>query len=198
VTPYAIHPLTPDRWDDLETLFGPSGAYSGCWCMWWRQISREFSQHAGAGNRDRFRAVVAGGAEPGLLAYEDGEPVGWCAVCPRDELGRVLRSPTLKPTDDLPDVWAISCFFIPRRRRGGGIAQALLPAAVAFACERGAGAVEAYPVDTTLGHQVSAAELYTGTLPMFLSHGFRVVEPRRSARRVLVRRSCSAPPQAPA
>jgi len=29
----AIHPVTPERWADLEELFGPSGGYGGCWCM---------------------------------------------------------------------------------------------------------------------------------------------------------------------
>jgi hypothetical protein len=32
----AFHPLTPERWHDLEQLFGTRGACGGCWCMWWR------------------------------------------------------------------------------------------------------------------------------------------------------------------
>ena len=36
---------------DLERLFGPSGAYSGCWCMFFRQTSREFAAGAGEPNR---------------------------------------------------------------------------------------------------------------------------------------------------
>jgi hypothetical protein len=31
-----VLPVTPDRWDDFEKLFGKSGACAGCWCMWWR------------------------------------------------------------------------------------------------------------------------------------------------------------------
>ena len=26
-----FYPLTPDRWPDLEALFGPRGAVGGCW-----------------------------------------------------------------------------------------------------------------------------------------------------------------------
>ena len=37
-----IRPLTPDRWADLETRFGPRGACAGCWCMWWRLTRREW------------------------------------------------------------------------------------------------------------------------------------------------------------
>jgi hypothetical protein len=30
-------PLTSDRWDDLERLFGPErGAFAGCWCLWFK------------------------------------------------------------------------------------------------------------------------------------------------------------------
>ena len=32
----AYCPATPQRWPDLERLFGPRGACAGCWCMWWR------------------------------------------------------------------------------------------------------------------------------------------------------------------
>ena len=31
-----VYPLTPERWADLEELFGENGACGGCWCMWWR------------------------------------------------------------------------------------------------------------------------------------------------------------------
>jgi GNAT superfamily N-acetyltransferase len=159
--------------------------------MWWRVTGREFSANGNAGNRERFREIVRDRAEPGLLAYAGETPVGWCAVCPRDELGRVLRSTALKPRDDRAGVWAISCFFVARARRGAGVARALLPAAVAFARDRGARHVEAYPVDGAAG--IPDAEAYTGTLAMFLAKGFTVVEPRRPGRRVLVSRSCSAP-----
>jgi hypothetical protein len=47
----SIYPVTPDRWTDLETLFGPRGAVGGCWCMWWRLKRSEFDQQKGAGNR---------------------------------------------------------------------------------------------------------------------------------------------------
>src|SRR6185436_5677335 len=33
-------PLTAGRWSDLERVFGPNGANSGCWCMWFRRPRR--------------------------------------------------------------------------------------------------------------------------------------------------------------
>lgn len=41
-TGLAIHPLTPDRWDDFETLFGKSGGCAGCFCMWPRLSPAEW------------------------------------------------------------------------------------------------------------------------------------------------------------
>ncbi|HUH06685.1 MAG TPA: GNAT family N-acetyltransferase [Egibacteraceae bacterium] len=184
----AIRPVTPEAWDDLAELFGPSGAYSGCWCMWWRVTGRQFSQNGNAGNRAALQALVSGGCEPGLLAYDERRPAGWCAVSPRDQLGRVLRSPTLKPAEADPGegVWSVSCFYIPRDRRGQGLATALLDAAVAFARSRGATAIEGYPLDPR-GQRRPSAELYTGTPSMFARAGFSEVARRSQARAVMRR-----------
>jgi hypothetical protein len=38
-----ILPATPDRWADLEDLFGPErGGCAGCWCVWPRVSAGEF------------------------------------------------------------------------------------------------------------------------------------------------------------
>ena len=79
-----IHPLTRDRWDDLATLFDRPGDPKGCWCMFYRVRGREFERLWGTGARAAFREVVDDGPPPGLLAYRDGAPVGWCAVAPRE------------------------------------------------------------------------------------------------------------------
>jgi GNAT superfamily N-acetyltransferase len=182
-----------DRWDDLTTLFGPSGAYSGCWCMWWRVPSREFSANGNAGNRAAFRRRVDDGEPVGLLGYHGEEPVGWCAVAPRSAYPRILRSPALKP--DRPDeavVWSVPCFFIRRDQRGAGVAGALLAAAVRYASGQGATTVEGYPVDTTAGRRLSVAELYTGTVGLFTRAGFSVHKRPPSGRRVVMRRDVHA------
>lgn len=82
------HPLTPERWSDFEDLFGKSGAYGGCWCMWWRLKRSEFESNKNARNKSAMKTLVDGGTVPGLLAYEGNRPVGWCAVAPRSELGK--------------------------------------------------------------------------------------------------------------
>ena len=184
-----IHPLTPDRWDDLATLFDRPGDPKGCWCMYYRVRSREFADLWGKGARAAFRKVVADGPPPGLLAYRDGAPVGWCAVAPRDAYPRVLRSPVLRPLDDAPACWAIVCFYVVRGERRGGVAAALLEAAVAFAAGHGATLVEGYPKDTG-GARRSANELFMGSRSMFAEAGFSEAG-RRSPTRPIMRRELS-------
>lgn len=174
-----VKPVVPEVWGDLEKLFGPNGACSGCWCMWWRITSAEFARDAGEANRRAFRALVRAGQVPGLIAYDDGDPVGWVSVAPRSEFGRIERSPKLRPIDDAP-VWSIVCFYIDRRYRGRKIAPKLLDEAVRWAGRNGARVVEAYPV----APGKPAASSFTGVEPMFARAGFREVA-RRGGRAIV-------------
>ena len=186
MTNLTIHPATPSRWPDLERLFGPNGAYSGCWCMFLRIDSKTFDANCaggGAANRDALKTLVEGGSRPGLLAYRQRQPVGWVAVAPRSEYGRVLRSPIHRPVDDAVGVYAISCFFVARGVRGEGIADALLEAAVDFARRRGARLLEAYPGETS-GRQ-PAAQMWRGSVAQFERVGFEVVARRKPARPIM-------------
>jgi GNAT superfamily N-acetyltransferase len=190
--PLEVHPLTPDRWGDLERLFGPNGAYSNCWCAFQRVSGREFSAgcaNRGEGNRALLHRLTDEGRRPGLIAYRDGEPVGWVSVGPRVEFGRMLRSPILKLSrEEAGDasVFSIVCFYLPRPNRGQGVGRALLDAAVAFARASGARTVEGYPVDTR-GRRLDGGSVFTGTLEMFERAGFGVVH-ERIAGRPMVRR----------
>ena len=180
-----VHPLTRDRWDDLATLFDRPGDPKGCWCMYYRVRSRDFEGLWGAGARAAFREVVDEGPPPGLLAYRDGIPVGWCAVAPREAYRRILNSRVLRPLDDADGCWSIVCFYVQRDERRGGIAAALLAAAVAFAAGQGATSVEGYPKDTA-GARKSANEVFMGSMSMFAAAGFTEAG-RRSPTRPIMR-----------
>jgi GNAT superfamily N-acetyltransferase len=180
------HPLTPDRWDDLERLFGPKGPVGGCWCMLWRRRRSEFDASKGDGNRCALKALVDDGEVPGILLYRDGEPVGWCSVAPRASFPALARSRILKPVDETP-VWSISCLFIPRRLRGAGLADALIEAACAHAAASGAAAVEAYPVEPK-NDAMPAVFAWTGFHASFERAGFVEVA-RRSPTRPIMRRA---------
>jgi len=185
-----VHPVTPDRWDDLVELFGRDrGANSGCWCLWYRIPRAGWTtgerERRNRRNRETMRGIVAQGRVPGLLAYLDGRPVGWASVAPREEFPVIERSRTTKPVDDRP-AWAIVCFYIHARHRKQGVGTALLEAAVDHARANGAMLVEAYPADPAVGKIANPMAWY-GLVPMFEAAGFREVA-RRSDRRPVMRR----------
>ncbi len=180
-----FHPLTQDRWKDLERLFGPRGAYGGCWCMWWRTRRAEFERGQGEGNRLALRRLVKAGQVPGILAYVDGEPAGWCSVAPRHACAALERSRTLKALDDVP-VWSIVCFYVDRRFRGQGLTQRLIRAAVDYVRAQGGRVVEAYPTVPRSG-VLPPVSVYMGLPQAFRRAGFvEVARPSRT--KVIMRR----------
>ena len=157
-----FQPLTMDRWPDFEALFGPQGAYGGCWCMWWRSTRREFEQRQGEGNRQAMKAIVESNEIPGILAYAEGEPVGWCSVAPREHYGSLERSPVLKRLDATV-VWSLVCLFVAKGYRNRGVGEALIGGAVEYVRERGGKVVEGLPDPTEEGTPATCSELYGDT-----------------------------------
>ncbi len=179
-------PLTPDRWTDLETLFGKRGASSGCWCMFWHQTGTEFERDKYEPNKQAFQHQVETAVRPpGVLAYRDREPVGWCAVAPRMEYERLGRSRKLKPVDSEP-VWSVVCFYVARAARRSGVTTALLAGAEAFAQSHGANWLEAYPVDPEPGPWADSSA-FTGRSVVYERAGFIAIE-RPGQRKVMRKR----------
>jgi len=173
--------------EDIRTVFGTTGDPSRCWCQYFLLPNREWNESTVEDRRGAFFARK--GRSPGLVAYRDDEPVGWCAVEPRAHYPRILRSQVLTradaPDDDPEGTWAVSCFVVRVGHRRSGVAGALIAAAVEWAFEQGARVVEGYPVDPT-ARKVSAAELYHGSVGLFQRAGFRTVS-RPAPGRALVR-----------
>jgi len=182
--PLTFHPLTPERWQDFEKLFGPNGACAGCWCMFWKKTRKQFNADSYDQNRLDQKLTVEEGQVPGILAYVAGEPVGWCAVEPRENFSALERSRILKPVDENP-VWSLPCFFVTRKFRNQGITVALLMEAVKYVSSRGGRIVEGYPVEVTAGKAVDAF-IFTGTASAFKRAGFVEVA-RRSPKRPIFR-----------
>jgi GNAT superfamily N-acetyltransferase len=190
-----IHPLTPARLPDLAALFGQGGDPKWCWCAYFRVRGMTWTNSTPKRNRSVLESAVARGAgsgrAPGLVAYRDGEAVGWVGLAPREEYERLAHSTVLAPLDERP-VWSIVCFVVGRADRGRGVADALLAAAVDYARDHGATLLEAYPVDTS-GGRLPSANVYHGTLSMFERAGFHVATRRQATRmstpRPIVRRA---------
>lgn len=180
---FQYHSLTPDRWGDLEALFGERGACGGCWCMWWRLKRSEFEKQKGEKNKAALKAVVDSGDVPGILAYANGSPIGWCALAPRETYPALERSRVLKRLDDKP-VWSIVCLFIAKPYRRKGVSVELLKAAADYVRKLGGKIVEGYPVEPRTSAMPDAFA-WTGLASAFRKAGFVECERRSETRPVM-------------
>jgi predicted GNAT family acetyltransferase len=176
----AISPLTPDLWPHFEDLFGKQGACYGCWCTYFRLPPAVRRDNNRESNKDHIKARIEVGPPPGLLAFADGQAIGWMQIGPRADVPEFNNagrgSAPLEPGDaGDPAVWVISCFFIRGKARGHGLTHRLVDAGIAFARRSGARVLEACPIDQSHGkHPVS---LFVGSTRVFEKAGFaRAVE----------------------
>ncbi|CAN5528291.1 GNAT family N-acetyltransferase [soil metagenome] len=190
----SVAPANEASWEDLQTVFGTRGQASRCQCQRYKLRPHESFRSFPAEERaHRLREQTdcghrESGTTSGLIAYLDGEPVGWCAVEPRTTyrgLLRTFRVPWEGRAEDKTDdsVWAVTCFFTRAGFRKRGVSRALARAAVDFARERGARAVEGYPMTTK---DVILEELHVGTEGVFAAAGLSEVN-RPTLRRVVMR-----------
>ncbi len=178
-----FHPVTSERWVDLEKHFGPRGAIGGCWCMWWRIKRAEFEKQQGDGNHEAMCSIVEAGKVPGILAYSAGEPVAWCSIAPRGEFSVLDRSPVLKRVDHQP-VWSIVCFFMAKDYRHQGLSAIMLQAAVEYASQHGARIVEGYPIEPKKD-RTPDIYAFTGMASTFKKLGFQEVARRSESRPIM-------------
>ncbi len=176
---------TVDRWDDLAELMGERGDPSRCWCQYYRG-AQPYDHEGRAHNRDAMRRQVRAATVPhGVLAYDGGRPVGWCAVAPRRDYPRLATMKAAQATQDEDGLWSLTCFVVRVGHRRQGVAAALLRGAVDLARRHGARIVEGYPVDASV-RPTGASGLYQGPLSMYLHAGFTEVA-RPSGSRSIVR-----------
>jgi len=176
-----VQAATPDRWDDLVRVFGRRGQDPAwCWCQLFVSSGADPPPPGGMpDNRQALRQeVTTATVPPGLIAYVDDRPGGWARVGPRSGFPRVAANRALATVlGDSPDAWWVACLAVDIHHRRSGVGTALLQAAVSFAREHGATAVEGHPVDVGAlkASRVSGSALYTGTLAMFVAAGFSEV-----------------------
>jgi GNAT superfamily N-acetyltransferase len=191
--PVRVVPADEASWADLQAVLGTRGATSRCQCQRYKLGSGEsFGSFPVEERAERLRQQAhpghPGAPTSGLVGYLGDEPVGWCAVESRsayDGLRRVFRVPWEGRDEDRadPSVWAVTCVLTRAGFRRRGVSRAMVAATVDHARDRGARAVEGYPIITT---DVIAEELHVGTLATFEAAGFVVVS-RPTPRRVVAR-----------
>jgi len=191
----SIEPLTADRWHDLAELFSRPGlsVARGCYCMYYRRSGpheRPPGMTYSESNKRQLRALVDRGVVPGLLGYEGQRAIGWISLGPREDYGKLKRSPVMKAIDDKP-VWSIICFVVDPEVRRQGVAEAMLRGALAWSRKQGVRLVEAYPCDK----RGTAADdsMWFGAKRMFDRAGFTEVARRKPTRPVMRKQLTQSP-----
>ena len=181
-----VRPVSDALFADVQAVFGARGQAARCQCQGYRLGWHEQRSPDVEGRRELLRDQVGEGH--GLLAYLDGEAVGWCSLAPRPDypyLRRTTWHGRREDRDD-PGIWAVTCFVTRAGFRHRRVSRELAAGTVGLARDRGARAVEAYPMKPAPGRDVTWGELHVGALSAFLAAGYRVVH-TPSLRRAVVR-----------
>lgn len=172
-----FRPVTAARWKDLEALFESRGGPKYCWCMAWRAASerRDMSRTQ---RKSALKSRVKDGIPIGILGYLDDAPIAWCSIAPRPTYRKL--GGLEKPNENPDKIWSLVCFFVKRDFRGMGVSDRLIEAAVAYAKQKNATIVEAYPVTAD-----SPSYRFMGFVPSFKSARFKAMGRAGSRRHVM-------------
>jgi GNAT superfamily N-acetyltransferase len=190
-----VVPANEASWDDLVAVFGMRGYPGRCRCQRFKVQSWMWRDSTWQERSDLLRMQTACGdpdapETSGLVAYLDGDPVGWVAVEPRIDYPKLRTTPVpWRGRDENKDdggVWAVTCFVVRAGFRGRGLTYPLAAATVDFARGRGARALEGYPMITEPGKEITWGETHVGTRQVFEAAGFAEVS-HPTLRRVVMR-----------
>lgn len=182
-----IRRLSPElRGDFLQYFEGAAFAdnprWKSCYCqfLYVDHAVVNWGARGAAENRSAACERIACGRMQGLLAYREGQVVGWCNAAPR----LMLDSFADEPVPDAQTVGQITCFVVAREHRRTGVARALLEAACGLLREQGMHVAEANPSRAAS----TDAEQHFGPLSLYLSAGFAIVAEKADGL-VVVRRA---------
>ncbi|QPF73632.1 GNAT family N-acetyltransferase [Roseateles sp. DAIF2] len=170
-----IRRLAPELKDDFlryfeGAAFADNPKWKSCYCqfLYVDHAIVNWSARTAEENRSAACDRIACKRMQGLLAYRDGQVVGWCNAAPRV----LLDSFADEPIPDAEQVGQITCFVVAREHRRTGVARALLEEACALLRDQGLLVAEANPSREA----VSDAEQHFGPLSLYLSAGFSIVK----------------------
>ncbi len=182
---FRIEKVTKNLLEDLAKLFGAEPVTNDCWCMWYITSVKDFNAAGSTGNREKFCELMENTDLPmGLLAFQDSEPVGWCAVGPRTRYVRALKTPTYRGgEEDYGEIWLVPCFYVRKDVRGQELSRHLLEAAVELAKENGATAIEGFPYSGS--QRRSGGAIQVGFEAVFSACGFQTIRTPSPSRVVM-------------
>jgi len=151
--------------------------------MYWRTTRTRLFGHADQ-NKQEIHTLVNSGVTPGLLAYHNGQPAGWCSVARREDFPGLDRSLTLKAIDDQP-AWSIACLVVAKAYRRQGLNTLLIQGAIDYAASHGAKIIEAYPFINPGKKYRRVGEAFMGFASTFERLGFRAVSDKSKVRNIM-------------
>ncbi|HEY3187898.1 MAG TPA: GNAT family N-acetyltransferase [Solirubrobacteraceae bacterium] len=194
--PLRIVPANEAFCEDLQAVLGGRGYAASCQCQrrkfgsWAERRETPIPLRVERLESQTHCGYPSATTTAGLVAYLGDEPVGWCAVEPRSHYGGLRKTPVpWKGRDEDPEddtVWAVTCFVTRAGFRRRGVARAMAQATVEFARERGARALEGYPMIVDPGQEITWGELNVGSRSIFAAAGFEEVS-RPTLRRCVMR-----------
>jgi GNAT superfamily N-acetyltransferase len=168
---FTIKALGPDTWDAFADLAERhTGVWGGCWCTWFHTAYAE-KGHSAEGNRALKERLVRERKAHAALVFDGDVAVAWCEYGTPEELPNIYHRKEYEEGLDRPPNYRLTCFFVDKHYRRGGVAAVALRGALGLIAEAGGGVVEGYPHDTE-GKKTSASFLYNGTRTMFERAGF--------------------------
>jgi GNAT superfamily N-acetyltransferase len=192
-----IVPANEASWDDLVAIFGTTDA-GHCQCQRFKVVGWIWRDSTLEQRTAMLRTQSAcdnpnATSTSGLVAYVDDEPAGWVAVEPRTAYSKLCHSNIRIPwtgryeSKEDETVWAVTCFAVRKGYRGRGLTYHLARATIDFASQRGARALEGYPIITQPGKEITWGEVHVGARQVFEDAGFEEVShptPRRVVMRI--------------
>lgn len=167
--PYTTEPLDMTTWEAWAALVERNGGvFGGCWCQ--GNHPEGFGKSA-AENRARKLERVRNGDAHASVVFQGAEALGWCQFGSPAELPRIKHRRAYEEQRPEPPDWRITCFYVDKRHRRQGIADAALAGALDLIAGAGGGTCEAITEDTT-GREVPGRFLFTGSVELFERYGF--------------------------
>lgn len=182
--PLRVVPANQASCDDIAAIFATSDYPDRCQCQRYKVAGRFWQESTREQRSARLRAQTGCGvpgaqATSGLVGYLGDYPVAWVAVEPRTAYPRLATSRVVwRGRDEDKDddsVWAVTCFVVRTGYRGRGLTYPLARAAIDFARERGARALEGYPIAAQPGKAIPWGDAHVGTRQVFEEAGFTEV-----------------------